>query len=201
MTPKERLLWLAENYGADIEHRWQSSEIWYNHKNSEYTFKLADLEKAELRLTQSEMERRNPGFEVVEWYGREPKYSGRPLPENEKVVDGWLLRKKVEKNCNNCGYDQLIGHAFHCTRNEYETCIHGSKWIPKQAEPKPVRVKAWVRWPKDTLDVCYLVLRRDSANKQIFALRSWYSIENLIVGGCEHTDDPNDETSWTKIGG
>ena len=204
MTPKERLLWLAENYGADIEHRWQSSEIWYNHKNSEYTFKLADLEKAELRLTQSEMERRNPGFEVVEWYGREPKYSGRPLPENEKVVDGWLLRKKVEKNCNNCGYDQLIGHAFHCTRNEYETCIHGSKWIPKQAEPKPVRVKAWVRWAKDgtwhhVTKIQPLSVTESMPSYQL--VDEWYSLSKLIKDGCEHTDTPDDETSWQKIGG
>ena len=99
MTPKEKLIWLATNANEDFSN--VECAVWLNkvavwlEVTPEMSFGC--LLDRELRLTQSEMEKRNPGWTVVEWYGREPKYSGRPLPENEKVVDGWLLRRKVRR--------------------------------------------------------------------------------------------------------
>ena len=96
--------------------------------------------------------------------------------------------------CQGCG-------AKHCG-------THPVGMIPNpvyvEPEPKPVRVKAWVRWAKDGTWHHVTKIQPPSDIDPVPSYQlvdEWYSLSKLIKDGCEHTDTPDDETSWQKIGG
>jgi hypothetical protein len=168
MTPKEKLLWLAENANEDFSNVecYIATKEWLILDNRS---SLNWLLEKDIRLTQSEIERRNPGFEVLTWMGRRPddEVDRQELIHPDKYYyDGWLLRRKEEK-----------------------------------PESKPVLVKAWVRWPVTAGDKPELLVTGRDKLPAVRIGEKWYDVKNLIADGCEHTDTPDDETSWQKIGG
>jgi hypothetical protein len=91
MTPKEKLIWLAENAKEDFSNieTYGRACIWMTLDDRE---SLRGVLNADPRLSQAEIERRNPGFEVKQWVGREWWH----LPCNGDIYrDGWLLSRKA----------------------------------------------------------------------------------------------------------
>lgn len=70
----------------------------------------------------------------------------------------------------------------------------------KPVESKPVTVKSWVRWPRLTQSkIQYAVQKR--IDDQVYFNDAWHYKDEIIKQGCEHSDTPDIEESWQKIGG
>jgi hypothetical protein len=135
--------------------------------------------------------------------------------------DGWLLqRKEVEglidnpkpikntlpgrlENCKECVYLENLGVMYYCQYPKPGCHFFPRNVEKKEPEPKPVKVKAWVRWVtlvKDQRNVGVARFPTERDDKEIKIDEKWHSILGLIAEGCEHTDTPDIEESWTKIG-
>jgi hypothetical protein len=207
MTYPDKLRWLADNDGAEIEFyhgvmcSWCAPTI---------NFTVTDIKQFELRLSRAEVEKRNPGYEILAWVGRksDDEVDCRTLINPDKYYyDGWLLRKVEEKkeenkSCANCRRRSKVSPDA-C--NSLDNCYKFSLWMPNYvAEKKPVVVKAWVRWAK--VSTYHPVTKIQPASSifpvAIYEIRNeWRTMADLIKEGCEHTDTPNEPESWRKIGG
>jgi len=128
----------------------------------------------------------------------EEKKKPATLEDVKEVVREMEAKPEENKSCTNC-----IREMVSCLSLN-PPCKALSRWERKPEEKKPV-VKAWVRWVTSGLGVnkiygCSWLVTGLNDN-EVKLNENWHNVKVLIKDGCEHTDTPNDEASWTKIGG